>query len=548
LKLSASYFNFLFSSILFLFVFASRNEITAQTKVKLDSLQNALEHSRTDTGKVRILIALADHYSKLDFIKALDYGRQALTAARNSKNHKAILYSLQNVGNTLIFIGDYEEALKNLLEGYRISVDNKMDVESLRILNSIGIVYDRLGKFDQALSYYFNSLDLYNKNVNKNNQLFSVLSIQALYNNIGNIYQTKGDLQSAVEYYNKGLKLSIEKNDDNNVGIIAGNLGKISMEQKNYPRALEYLKQSMDARERINDLPGIAKTSYIYAYYYDGLNDRRHAMEYAKKALDIGEKVGALNTGKIAAMELYEYSKKAGDFKEALAYHELYMKLSDSLINEKNVSQVTQLQLKFEYDKLQKEREIKDKRARFVYIGSILALIAGLVIAVLLVIISRNRTLQVQFQNEKLEQDIDLRNKELATNVMYLVKKNELINGVTNKLLTLKEKLDDKNRESMQNIIIELQNLMDKEVWEEFEFRFQQVHHSFYKNLQSGFPELSPAEIKLAAFLRLNMTSKDIASITGQSVKSLEVARARLRKKLGITNQDVNLVNFLLEI
>ena len=100
----------------------------------------------------------------------------------------------------------------------------------------------------------------------------------------------------------------------------------------------------------------------------------------------------------------------------------------------------------------------------------------------------------------------------------------------------------------MQSIIIDLQNVMDKEVWEEFEFRFQQVHRSFYENLQSRFPELSPAEIKLAAFLRLNMTTKDIASITGQSVKSLEVARARLRKKLGITNQDINLVNFLLEI
>ena len=224
------------------------------------------------------------------------------------------------------------------------------------------------------------------------------------------------------------------------------------------------------------------------------------------------------------------------------------MKLSDSLVNEKNISQVTQLQLKFEYDKLQKEREIKEKKARLIYFVSIFSLLAGLIIAVLLIILFRGRANKVQFENEKLEQDIDLKNKELATNVMYLVKKNELINGITNKLLNLKEKLDENNREPLQGIIIELQNVMDREVWEEFEFRFQQVHRSFYENLQSRFPELSPAEIKLAAFLRLNMTSKDIASITGQSIKSLEVARARLRKKLGITNQDINLVNFLLEI
>ena len=523
-------------------------KVEAQGKVKLDSLENELEHAKTDTGKVRQLLSLADYYSKSDFIKSLDYGRQALASAKKSKNIKAILHSYQSVGNTFIFIGDYEEALKNLLECYRISVDLNLDLESLRILNSIGIVYDRLGKFDQALVYYFNSLDLYNKNLKQNSSIFSGLSIQALYNNIGNIYQTKGDLQSAEEYYKKGLKLSIEKKDDINVGIIAGNLGKISMEQKNYSTALEFLNQSMDARNRINDLPGIAKSSYLFATYYDGIKDYSKAMEFAQRSFEIGQQVGALNTSKMAALELYEFSKKTGAFKKALEFHEIYMKLSDSLINEKNVSQVTQLQLKFEYDKLQKEQELKEKKTRLIYMISILALVSGLIISVLLIILARNRAKKVQFENDKLELNIDMKNKELATNVMYLVKKNELLNGITSKLLTLKDKLDERNREPMQSIIIDLQNVMDKEVWEEFEFRFQQVHRSFYENLQSRFPELSPAEIKLAAFLRLNMTTKDIASITGQSVKSLEVARARLRKKLGITNQDINLVNFLLEI
>ena len=86
------------------------------------------------------------------------------------------------------------------------------------------------------------------------------------------------------------------------------------------------------------------------------------------------------------------------------------------------------------------------------------------------------------------------------------------------------------------------------EVWEEFEYRFQNVHEEFYQNLKKKFPDLTPAEIKLAAFLRLNMNTKEIASITNQSVNSLETARYRLRKKLGITNQEVNLVNFLLDI
>ena len=152
------------------------------------------------------------------------------------------------------------------------------------------------------------------------------------------------------------------------------------------------------------------------------------------------------------------------------------------------------------------------------------------------------------FQKEQLEKEVELRNKEIATNVMYLVKKNELINAETKRLFNLKSKLKEENKETLQKIIFEIQSIMSEDVWDEFEYRFKQVHLDFYEKLQAKFPDLTPAEIKLAAFLKLNMTTKDIASITSQSINSMEVARSRLRKKLGITSQKVNLVTFLMEI
>ena len=61
-------------------------------------------------------------------------------------------------------------------------------------------------------------------------------------------------------------------------------------------------------------------------------------------------------------------------------------------------------------------------------------------------------------------------------------------------------------------------------------------------------PDLSPGELKICTFLKLNMSSKEISAITRQSVKSIEVARTRIRKKMNLTNQDVNLVSFLMEL
>ena len=127
---------------------------------------------------------------------------------------------------------------------------------------------------------------------------------------------------------------------------------------------------------------------------------------------------------------------------------------------------------------------------------------------------------------------------------MYLLKKNELITKISEKLI--KSQLDFKreNQKVIQEIIIELKSDQNTNTWAEFEAHFTQVHTDFYKKLNDEFPNLSANEKKLCAFLKLNMSTKDIGSITYQSVKSISVARSRLRKKLKIESEDVNLVNF----
>ena len=96
----------------------------------------------------------------------------------------------------------------------------------------------------------------------------------------------------------------------------------------------------------------------------------------------------------------------------------------------------------------------------------------------------------------------------------------------------------------VSDIIKEMDANMSKESWEEFEFRFNDVHNEFYDNLIKDFPDLTPNELKLCAFLKLNMTSKDIATITYQTNHSITVARHRLRIKLGLERDD-NLISFL---
>jgi DNA-binding CsgD family transcriptional regulator len=127
---------------------------------------------------------------------------------------------------------------------------------------------------------------------------------------------------------------------------------------------------------------------------------------------------------------------------------------------------------------------------------------------------------------------------------MYLARTNEFISALSEKLLKNKLSFKKENQQLINDLIRDLQSFADKDTWKEFELRFQEVHSDFYNKLNEQFPDLTSNEKKLCAFLRLNMTTKEISAITYQSVNSITVARSRLRKKLDI-DKDENLISYL---
>ena len=86
--------------------------------------------------------------------------------------------------------------------------------------------------------------------------------------------------------------------------------------------------------------------------------------------------------------------------------------------------------------------------------------------------------------------------------------------------------------------------MSEDDTWNEFEMRFKEIHEDFYTQLGQLFPNLTPNELRLCAFLKLNLSTKEISSITYQSPESIKTARYRLRKKLNL-DRDSNLTSFL---
>ncbi len=154
----------------------------------------------------------------------------------------------------------------------------------------------------------------------------------------------------------------------------------------------------------------------------------------------------------------------------------------------------------------------------------------------------------LQLKEEKMQSELQSVNNLLAASTMNLVVKNEFIEAIKEELKTVKQKGKNvETKQALERIVKEIDTTLRlQEDWEQFEYHFDKVHRDFLTRLRADYPDLSPNEQKLCAFLRLNLNTKDIANLLHISLRGVEVARYRLRKKLDL-DKGQNLSKFILK-
>jgi len=155
----------------------------------------------------------------------------------------------------------------------------------------------------------------------------------------------------------------------------------------------------------------------------------------------------------------------------------------------------------------------------------------------------------IRLQTEKLQAELAGKNRELANSAMSLVYKNELLQKISEEMMKLKDengkRLSEDQLRKIQKVINDGMN--DERDWNLFEASFNEAHESFFKKLKANHPDLVPNDLKLCAYLHMNMSSKEMASLLNISLRGVEIRRYRLRKKLQVPH-DKNLTEFLMEL
>jgi DNA-binding CsgD family transcriptional regulator len=154
----------------------------------------------------------------------------------------------------------------------------------------------------------------------------------------------------------------------------------------------------------------------------------------------------------------------------------------------------------------------------------------------------------IRVKSEKLEADVNFKNTQLADFTMSVIKRNEQLIRIRDEFLRhAREKGTSQNKTFTDKItrLID-QQLSSEDDWKTFETHFDQAHQDFIQRLKNRYPHLTQSDLKLCAYLRLNISSKEIAHLLNISLRGVEVRRYRLRKRLGMSTED-NLYEFLIK-
>lgn len=155
----------------------------------------------------------------------------------------------------------------------------------------------------------------------------------------------------------------------------------------------------------------------------------------------------------------------------------------------------------------------------------------------------------IKLRNEKLQADLSFKSSELASSTMAIIKKNEFLMNVKEMLNNQKEELGSRYPDKYYDRLVQKidDNMTSQDDWKVFDANFNRAHEQFMKTLKDNYRDMTPSDLRLCAFLRMNLSSKEIAPLLGISVRGVENHRYRLRKKLNL-DADGNLTDFIIRL
>ncbi|KAF2336967.1 tetratricopeptide repeat protein [Flavobacterium daemonense] len=527
----------------FFFVFSSfLLHSQTSTKEMIDRLNTIDNHEQ----KVELCLKIAEKLQHSDWERAIKYVESAETEAKKTENPDLALAKVYVATADLYNSKDViDVTLQYYLKAYEIYKSNKNIPEASKVENNLAIIYAKSNNEEKALQYFLHVYH-YQKSKNEPDKLVKIL------NNIGTTYLGKS-LDSSLYYYHKADAIASSLKDNSLKTYVYTNLARAYGIKKDNKKADFYFEKALSF---VNSPIDNSLKTFVYESLSDyslGQNKFDQAIANAKQALELSKEnefgFSALRLNKI----LYHAYLSKEDYKNAVHYFQKYNEISDSINIEQKAVNLERIRLEQDYKVRTQIQELVEEKTRFKYYVIGLILVIGILTLIILLIRYRNKNIKNQLEKEKLKakeqelkQSLESKNMVLIGKAMSEIHRTDNINEILTDLKKIKLKTANKEMQQAIDIVLKrLEKDLNTDIWKEFELSFEQVHKSFFDKLTVDYPSLTPKDRRLCALLYLDLTTKEISQITGQSFKSIENARTRLRKKFDLTNEKVNLSTYL---
>lgn len=434
------------------------------------------EQERTDLQAANLNDMGVVYYHNRQISVAQRQHNTALGIYLHNKDNKGLADTYGKTGHLYEKLKNYDSAFyfqRLALQQYRLLGEQK---GVAKIYENIGSIYEDLNRFDSARAYYMHSYELYI-------QLNEEVAVIEVLNNLGDLYRKTGNYANAMLFTRQALALAEKTGDLHEKGAAFRDLGKTFYLLEQPDSAYHYLELSRRLSIDLYSVDNNRQTAFLSALYeVDKKNEAITGLEHAR------------NTNIIIAI--------AAVIVSLLLVVLGWVTISRQRFKIKNAAmEAQQHRLLHEAEQLEMQSALSDKEQ----------------------------------QETQLKQDLELKAKELTSHTLQVIQKNQVLEEVRTRLEAMVK--DDKRdqRKQVQQLIQHItQSFNYDEYWNEFKESFEQIHQDFFLNLKKQRDDLTSNDFRLASLIKLNLSSKDMATLLAISQDSLRVSRYRLRKKLGL--------------
>jgi tetratricopeptide (TPR) repeat protein/DNA-binding CsgD family transcriptional regulator len=419
----------------------------------------------------------------------------------------------------------YVDAIGDFLEAEKRMIAAKNPEYLGMIYNSLAGNFKDLDDMPSAKAYYGRAKKAFDGQGDKR-------AVVMVYNNLGAIYRKVNLLDSALYVYGEARKLLVTLNNSFLLAQNTLNMGNVYEQKGDLDQAEAAFLRCLELSESSKLQYGVLLSTLNLGNLYRLKKDFPRSKEWLNRALQLSNNMGLAREKGLVLERLSWLARDTNNFEEAYAQSVLAAAIQDSLASESVKKEVQALQEKFENENSENEvlsLKTKNQQATLGLLAAGIGILL-LVIFILYVLYRQKRLLAqkllAESEREALSKAIQVKDMELTAQALQLLQLKK----------RMEESAEDETSEEKKERFPARESF--DLLQQEFEHRITATNEDFYQKLLGAYPDLKPSELKLCSYLRLNLSTKELAEILNKSARTIENTRFSIRKKMGLGPED----------